>query len=78
MGVVYNWGMAKRSPPAKSRCPASRAAEEYGCDLSLIENNLKKSVQERIRQHSRALATALALRQATIQLKTIQERKPDA
>jgi hypothetical protein len=44
--------------------PAWRAAERFGCDMSLIECNLRKTVQQRIRAHTRALATAAALRQA--------------
>jgi hypothetical protein len=44
--------------------PAWRAAEAYGCDMSLIESNLRRTPAERIRDHSRALATATALREA--------------
>ena len=40
------------------------AAEAYGCDMSLLESNLRKVPAERIRAHSRALAAALALREA--------------
>ncbi|MFH1733005.1 MAG: hypothetical protein ABIF82_15335 [Planctomycetota bacterium] len=55
--------MAKRKDqPAKG--PAWRAAEDYGIDMSLIESNLRKTPAERVRAHSRALATALALREA--------------
>ena len=40
------------------------AAEAYGFDMSLVESNLRKTPAERIRAHGRALATALALREA--------------
>ena len=43
---------------------AWKVAEAYGCDMSLIESNLRKTPQERIRAHSRALATATTLRAA--------------
>ena len=39
------------------------AAEEYGCDMSLLESNLRKTPAERLRAHGRALAAALALKQ---------------
>jgi hypothetical protein len=39
-------------------------AEREGFDMSLIEHSLTLSVWERIRAHSRALAMALALREA--------------
>ena len=49
------------------RAPSDRwaAAEAYGCDMSLLESNLRKTPAERIRVHERALAAALALREAT-------------
>ena len=43
---------------------AWKAAESYGCDMSLIEVNLTKTPHERIQAHDRALAMALALRRA--------------
>jgi hypothetical protein len=43
---------------------AWKRAEQYGFDMSLIEANLRRTPWERIRQHDRALATALALKQA--------------
>jgi hypothetical protein len=46
------------------RQPAWAAAEAYGCDMSLLESNLRRSPAERIRVHGRALAAALALREA--------------
>ena len=48
----------------KGRGDAWAAAEAYGCDMSLIESSLRKTVRERIRAHCRALATAVALRKA--------------
>ena len=40
------------------------AAEAYGCDMSLIESNLRKTPQERMQAHARALDAALALTEA--------------
>jgi len=57
--------MASETPRASSdRETAWAAAEVYGCDMSLVESNLRKAPAERIRAHSRALAAALALREA--------------
>ena len=39
-------------------------AQAYGVDMSLLEANLRKTPQERIRAHSRALSEALALEKA--------------
>lgn len=39
-------------------------AAQEGHDMSLLESNLRKSPAERIRAHSRALATAVMLRAA--------------
>ena len=47
-----------------SKSVAWKAAEKEGYDMSLVESNLRKSPCERIRAHSRALATAVMLRQA--------------
>jgi hypothetical protein len=41
------------------------AAEAYGCDMSLLESSLRRTPAERIKVHARALAVALALREAT-------------
>ena len=43
---------------------AWKAAEAYGCDMSLIEDNLKKTPQERLRAHNRALNLLLTIREA--------------
>jgi hypothetical protein len=66
-----------------SRVTAWEAAEKAGHDMSLIESNLRKTPCERIRAHSRELATAVMLRQAMekrkeraaiVQLRAIEER----
>ena len=56
--------MNKAQPRRVKAGPAWKAAEAYGCDMSLIEINLRKTPAERIRDHSHALATATALREA--------------
>ena len=43
---------------------ARRIAEEEGIDLSLIEDALLRTPEERLRDNSRTLATVDALRQA--------------
>ena len=48
----------------ESRNCAAAEAEAYGIDLSLLEENLRLSPEERIRAHCRALQTALELRAA--------------
>ena len=47
-----------------SQPSAWQAAKEYGFDMSLVDDNLRLTPWERIRHHSRALATALTLREA--------------
>lgn len=44
--------------------PAWRAAVEYGFDMSLIEENLKRSPWERLLANDRALALIRAIQQA--------------
>lgn len=44
--------------------PAWRAACEYGFDMSLVENALRMTPEERLEQHQRALDTVLALMEA--------------
>jgi len=57
--------MTSETPRASSeRGTAWAAAEVYGYDMSLLESNLRKAPAERIRAHGRALAAALALREA--------------
>jgi len=43
---------------------AWQKAQEEGIDLSLLEDSLLKTPEARLRENSRALATALALREA--------------
>ncbi len=50
--------------PLRPKGPAWRAAEEFGCDMSLVEENLKLTPQERIRRHDRALRTITMLKEA--------------
>ncbi len=54
----------KPNQSATYRLAAWKAAEKAGHDMSLIESNLRKTPYQRIRAHSRALATAVMLRQA--------------
>lgn len=54
----------KLNKPMGSRSVAWEAAEKEGYDMSLVESNLRKTPYERIRVHSRALATAVMLRRA--------------
>jgi len=49
----------------KSQTDAWKAAEDYGCDMSLIEDNLRKTPQERLRFHNQALNALLAIREAS-------------
>ena len=43
--------------------PAWRAASEYGFDMSLIEEALKRTPEERLEAHQRALDMILGLRE---------------
>ena len=54
----------KRKRASPKAGPAWRAAEAYGSDMSLIEDNLRRTPLERIRALGHALQTILALRQA--------------
>ncbi len=47
--------------------PAWRAACEYGFDMSLVEDALKQTPEERLDEHQRVLDFVLELRQASIQ-----------
>jgi hypothetical protein len=59
--------MVDRTPRiASDERSAWAAAEDYGCDMSLVESNLRKTPAERIRVHGRALAAALALKEAIV------------
>lgn len=50
-----------KTSPLKS---AWKIAEEYGFDMSLIEESLRRTPMERMRVHDNALKTALMLRRA--------------
>ncbi len=56
--------MQKLAQPMTSQLSAWQAAEEYGFDMSLVEDNLRLTPWERICRHSRALNMALTLREA--------------
>ena len=43
---------------------AIRAAQEYGIDISMLRDNLRRSYAERIRRHEIALKTVEKLRDA--------------
>ena len=43
---------------------AWEAAAQYGCDMSLLDENLRKTPTQRIRLHQQALNTAVMLRNA--------------
>jgi len=45
--------------------PAWRAAEESGCDMSLLEENLRLSPAERFRHHDEAQRTIQMLQEGT-------------
>jgi hypothetical protein len=44
--------------------PAWRAAVEYGFDMSLVEEALRMTPEQRLEQHQRALDTILELKEA--------------
>jgi hypothetical protein len=48
----------------QSETSACKRAREYGIDLSVIRENLRLSVMERLQRHQSALNTALELRKA--------------
>jgi hypothetical protein len=54
----------KRKCASPKPGPAWKAAQAYGCDMSLIECNLRRTPLERLREHDRALETILNLRKA--------------
>ena len=45
---------------------AWQKAEALGCDMSLIEANLRLTPQQRCEQHDRAINQAMALREAAL------------
>jgi hypothetical protein len=59
--------MAASQKQAKSsggRNPEIQAAINYGVDISMLSDNLKRSIAERIRRHQIALNTVQKLRKA--------------
>lgn len=46
--------------------PAWRAACEYGFDMSLVEDALKQTPEERLEEHQRALDMILELKDAGV------------
>jgi hypothetical protein len=44
--------------------PAWRAAMEYGFDMSLVEDALRLTPEQRLEQHQRALDLVLAVKEA--------------
>jgi len=45
---------------------AWEAAEAYGCDMALLERNLKMTPAQRVEAHRQALELVKALRQARV------------
>jgi hypothetical protein len=55
--------MTKEQQP-QAPLTAWEKAEAEGMDMSLVEDNLRKTPLERVREHDRALRLALKLRKA--------------
>ena len=60
-----NQTVEQSEPPVAG--PAWRAAEEYGLDMSLVADAIRRPVWQRIEQHQAALDTLLMLRTAYLQ-----------
>ena len=57
----------KRAAQRSGRQPAAwQAAAAHGCDMALLERNLKLTPVKRVEVHSQALALVKALRRARI------------
>jgi hypothetical protein len=54
---IRNRNKSRRTDPVQ-------IAADYGIDVSMLADNLKRSVTERIRRHQIALNTAVKLRKA--------------
>jgi hypothetical protein len=50
--------------PGSDFGPCWRAAEAYGIDMTLIDQNLRRTPEERVHAHQMALELKLALREA--------------
>ena len=67
--------MRKVSTGPRRTPTAWQIAAEHGCDMFLIEANLRKTPLERIRVHDRVLSAALALRDAVNKKYAIKARR---
>jgi hypothetical protein len=54
----------KAAEPEPSEPCAWQAAQDQGVDMTLLEDSLRRTPEERIRENSRALALADALQEA--------------
>jgi hypothetical protein len=54
----------RRVPPGKPTSDPVQAAIDYGIDISMLIDNLKRTPAERIQRHQMALETMLKLRKA--------------
>jgi hypothetical protein len=68
--VAYRDAVAEDDKLRNDLSDAWEQAKAAGIDMSLLESNLRKSPLERIRAHDRALAAAIALRQAVCDQQT--------
>ena len=57
---------AMKSSRRQRPTDAWKIAEAYGCDMALLERNLRMSPAKRVETHSQALALVKALRKAKI------------
>jgi hypothetical protein len=58
--------VAEEPTPQPVKGPAWLAAEEYGLDMTLVEDALRKPVWRRIQEHRSALSLARMLRAAYV------------
>ena len=56
--------MAKKTKQPNRKKDATQAAIDYGIDIFMLKDNLKRSPAERIRRHQIALNTVEKLRKA--------------
>ena len=57
----------KHTTQRRSKQPdAWQAAADYGCDMPLLERNLRMTPAQRVAAHNQALALVKALRQAKV------------
>jgi len=60
------------------RGPAWRAAIEAGHDMSLVEQAMHRTFEQRIKDLQRAIDSLAALREAVIERAAAERRTPDA